>query len=154
MSAKTTNVRGESVSPQSPFEIEDVRLLNISSVQPPSLIHGRVKVLSVCLNHFKLALTRLGQDSQTKQTVRSHLNSATCPFHCRQTRCAFTTSSLLSSGKLQSNSLLVGPQNPLKKDETEEVSVNPAAAKGISTDVATATVLSAAAGIFIMKGRQ
>lgn len=47
--------------------------------------------------------------------------------------------------------MLAAPQNPLKKDETEEVSVSPAAAKEISTDVATATVLSATAGIFRIK---
>lgn len=57
----------------------------------------------------------------------------------------------MSSGKWQSNRSLATPQNPLKKDETEEVSVNLAAAKEISTDVATATVLSATAGIFIIK---
>lgn len=58
---------------------------------------------------------------------------------------------VLSSRKLQSNRLLAAPQNPLKEAETEELSVSPAAAKEISTDVATATVLSATAGIFIIK---
>lgn len=64
------------------------------------------------------------------------------------------TSSLLLSRKLQSNRLLAASQNPLKKDETEEVSVSPAAAKEISMDVATATVLSAMAGIFKIKEAQ